>query len=159
MLCGSGYSLEGWVRRGPPARVAQGGLAGIDYGMLEFVPMTRLRFQTLSVEPIMDYSTRSTLRQCLGTVLHIGVAFSKRFIIAVKQDLTIYKSIRGLHCTWLVPRYEGLFRWRRRFILGRVDLLEEGRSTVEGVAQSVYVDTASCSAVGRTPCGGEPRGA
>ncbi|KAI5676690.1 hypothetical protein M9H77_07640 [Catharanthus roseus] len=40
MLCGSGYFLAGWVRRGPPARVAQGGLAGIDYGMPELVPMT-----------------------------------------------------------------------------------------------------------------------
>ncbi|KAI5658799.1 hypothetical protein M9H77_27592 [Catharanthus roseus] len=39
MLCDSGYFLAGWVRRGPPARVAQGGLAGIDYGMLELVPM------------------------------------------------------------------------------------------------------------------------
>ncbi|KAI5667862.1 hypothetical protein M9H77_17715 [Catharanthus roseus] len=26
MLCGSGYFLEAWIRRGPPARVAQGGL-------------------------------------------------------------------------------------------------------------------------------------
>ncbi|KAI5669444.1 hypothetical protein M9H77_19297 [Catharanthus roseus] len=26
MLCGSGYFLAGWVKRGPPARVAQGGL-------------------------------------------------------------------------------------------------------------------------------------
>ncbi|KAI5668521.1 hypothetical protein M9H77_18374 [Catharanthus roseus] len=29
MLCGSGYFLAGWVRRGPPARVAQDGLVGI----------------------------------------------------------------------------------------------------------------------------------
>ncbi|KAI5676059.1 hypothetical protein M9H77_07009 [Catharanthus roseus] len=58
MLCGSGYFLAGWVRRGPPARVEQGGLAGTDYGMLEFVRRPRFRFRTLSVEPIMvPYST------------------------------------------------------------------------------------------------------
>ncbi|KAI5652690.1 hypothetical protein M9H77_29877 [Catharanthus roseus] len=28
MLYGSGYFLASWVRRGPPARVAQGGLVG-----------------------------------------------------------------------------------------------------------------------------------
>ncbi|KAI5654380.1 hypothetical protein M9H77_31567 [Catharanthus roseus] len=28
MLCGLGYFPAGWVRRGPPARVAQGGLVG-----------------------------------------------------------------------------------------------------------------------------------
>ncbi|KAI5657800.1 hypothetical protein M9H77_26593 [Catharanthus roseus] len=49
------------------------------------------------------------------------------------------------------PPYEGLFRWHGRFRLGRVDPLEEGRSTVEGMAQSNYVDTASCSAVGGPP--------
>ncbi|KAI5670933.1 hypothetical protein M9H77_11297 [Catharanthus roseus] len=53
MLCGSSYFLAGWVRRGPPARVAQDGLAGIDYGMLELVPMTPFKILTLSVEPIM----------------------------------------------------------------------------------------------------------
>ncbi|KAI5652957.1 hypothetical protein M9H77_30144 [Catharanthus roseus] len=42
-----------WVRRGPLARVAQGGLAGIDYGMPEFVRRPRFRFRTLSIEPIM----------------------------------------------------------------------------------------------------------
>ncbi|KAI5663864.1 hypothetical protein M9H77_23187 [Catharanthus roseus] len=40
-------------RRGPPARVAQDGLAGIDYGMPKFVRRPRFMFQTLSVEPIM----------------------------------------------------------------------------------------------------------
>ncbi|KAI5658975.1 hypothetical protein M9H77_27768 [Catharanthus roseus] len=55
------------------------------------------------------------------------------------------------------PSYEGLFRWRGRFKLGRVDPIEEGRSTVESLAQSVYVDIASCSAMGRPPCG-ESRG-
>ncbi|KAI5675651.1 hypothetical protein M9H77_06601 [Catharanthus roseus] len=53
MLCGSGYFLAGWVRRGPPARVAQGSMAGIDYGMPKFVRRPRFRFRTLSVEPIM----------------------------------------------------------------------------------------------------------
>ncbi|KAI5650482.1 hypothetical protein M9H77_36487 [Catharanthus roseus] len=53
ILCGSGYFLEGWVRRGPPAMVAQGGLAGIDYGMSEFVRRPCFKFRTLSVEPIM----------------------------------------------------------------------------------------------------------
>ncbi|KAI5677029.1 hypothetical protein M9H77_07979 [Catharanthus roseus] len=56
MLCGGGYFLEGWVRRGPPARVAQGGLAGIDYEMPEFVRKPHFRFRTLSVEPIMVYA-------------------------------------------------------------------------------------------------------
>ncbi|KAI5653936.1 hypothetical protein M9H77_31123 [Catharanthus roseus] len=51
------------------------------------------------------------------------------------------------------PPYEGRFQWRGRFRLERLDPLEEGRSTVQGVAQSVYVDTSSCSAVGRPPCG------
>ncbi|KAI5675342.1 hypothetical protein M9H77_06292 [Catharanthus roseus] len=39
----------------------------------------------------------------LGVVLHVGVAFFKQFIVAVKQDLVIHRSIKGLHCTWLVP--------------------------------------------------------
>ncbi|KAI5671793.1 hypothetical protein M9H77_12157 [Catharanthus roseus] len=110
-----------------------------------------------------DYSTRAASRcspqcvtyflsQCIGVVLHIGVAFSKRFIIAVKQVST------GIALYVASPPYEGLFRWHGRFRLGRVDPLEEGRSTVGGVAQSVYVDTALCSAVGRPPCG-EPGGA
>ncbi|KAI5666718.1 hypothetical protein M9H77_16571 [Catharanthus roseus] len=56
---GGGYFLAGWVRRGPPARVAQGGLviqAGIDYGMPEFVRRPRFMFRTLSVEPIIVHS-------------------------------------------------------------------------------------------------------
>ncbi|KAI5663611.1 hypothetical protein M9H77_22934 [Catharanthus roseus] len=40
MLCDSGYFVEGWVRRSPPARVAQGGLAGIDYRMPKLLLMT-----------------------------------------------------------------------------------------------------------------------
>ncbi|KAI5667408.1 hypothetical protein M9H77_17261 [Catharanthus roseus] len=113
-----------------------------------------------------DYSTRAAsrrfspqcvtyfLRQCIGVMVHIGVAFSKRFIIAVKQVLAVHRIALYVAS----PPYEGLFRWNGRFRLGRVDLLEEGRSTVEGVAQSVHVDTASCSTVGRPPCG-EPGGA
>ncbi|KAI5678666.1 hypothetical protein M9H77_09616 [Catharanthus roseus] len=48
-----------WIRRGPPARVAQGGLLStpglvdIDYGMPEFIRRPRFMFRTLSVEPIM----------------------------------------------------------------------------------------------------------
>ncbi|KAI5682090.1 hypothetical protein M9H77_03318 [Catharanthus roseus] len=42
--------------RSPPARIAQGGLAGIDYGMPEFVRRPRFRFRTLSVEPIMVHA-------------------------------------------------------------------------------------------------------
>ncbi|KAI5681746.1 hypothetical protein M9H77_02974 [Catharanthus roseus] len=53
MLYGSSYFLEGWVKRGPPARIAQGGLAGIDYGMPEFVRRPDFRFRTLFVELIM----------------------------------------------------------------------------------------------------------
>ncbi|KAI5677864.1 hypothetical protein M9H77_08814 [Catharanthus roseus] len=70
MLCGSGHFLEGWVRRGPPAKVAQGGLvkklnvrtvcfgvqAGIDYGMPEFVRRSRFKFRPLSVESIMMHA-------------------------------------------------------------------------------------------------------
>ncbi|KAI5673128.1 hypothetical protein M9H77_13492 [Catharanthus roseus] len=70
MLCDSGYFLEGWVRRGSPVRVAQGGLVeksngrtvcfgflvGIDYGMPEFVRRPRFKFRTLSVEPIMVHA-------------------------------------------------------------------------------------------------------
>ncbi|KAI5671575.1 hypothetical protein M9H77_11939 [Catharanthus roseus] len=91
-----------------------------------------------SLMPFLDYSIRAAIIQCIGVVLHIGVAFSKQFIIAVKQDFAVY-NVRGFHCTWLVPPYEGLFRWHGRFRQER------------GVAQSVYVDTASCSAVGRPP--------
>ncbi|KAI5683058.1 hypothetical protein M9H77_04286 [Catharanthus roseus] len=46
--------------RGPRTRVAQGGLvnmpglAGIDYGMPEFVQRPHFKFWTLSVEPIMQ---------------------------------------------------------------------------------------------------------
>ncbi|KAI5682085.1 hypothetical protein M9H77_03313 [Catharanthus roseus] len=54
--------------------------------------------------------------------------------------------------------YQSLFQWHERFRLERVDPLEEGCRTVESVAQSVYVDTTSCSEVGRSPCG-EPGGA
>ncbi|KAI5668457.1 hypothetical protein M9H77_18310 [Catharanthus roseus] len=99
-----------------------------------------------------DYSTRTMfsqyviyfLSQCIGVMLHIGVAFPKRFIIAVRSKIALYVAS---------PPYEGLFRWRGRFRFGRVDPLKELCSTMEGVAQSVYVDTASCSAVGRPPCG------
>ncbi|KAI5671473.1 hypothetical protein M9H77_11837 [Catharanthus roseus] len=42
-----------WVKRGPPARVAQGGLAGNEYGMPEFVRRPRFKFRTLDVKPIM----------------------------------------------------------------------------------------------------------
>ncbi|KAI5683331.1 hypothetical protein M9H77_04559 [Catharanthus roseus] len=66
----SGYFLAGWVRRGPSARVEQGGLveksnvrtlyfgvqAGIDYGMPELIPMTPFKVPTLSVEPIMVHA-------------------------------------------------------------------------------------------------------
>ncbi|KAI5673488.1 hypothetical protein M9H77_13852 [Catharanthus roseus] len=55
---------------------------------------------------------------------------------------------RGLHCTWLVPRIKASSDEVDGFRLGRVDPLEEGRSTIEGLAQSVYVDTASRSACG-----------
>ncbi|KAI5657491.1 hypothetical protein M9H77_26284 [Catharanthus roseus] len=51
-----GRSIVGGLgprRRGLPARVAQDGLAGIDYGMPKFVRRPRFRFRTLSVEPIM----------------------------------------------------------------------------------------------------------
>ncbi|KAI5649481.1 hypothetical protein M9H77_35486 [Catharanthus roseus] len=41
MRCDSGHFLGGWVRRGPLARVAQGSLAGIDYGIPEFVRRPR----------------------------------------------------------------------------------------------------------------------
>ncbi|KAI5666728.1 hypothetical protein M9H77_16581 [Catharanthus roseus] len=61
----------------------------------------------------LDYSTKTALSQCIEAMLHIGVAFSKRFIIAVKQVSAVHKgygssydlvfgSVRGLHCTWLV---------------------------------------------------------
>ncbi|KAI5677555.1 hypothetical protein M9H77_08505 [Catharanthus roseus] len=47
-----GRSIVGSMRD-PPARVVQGGLAGIDYRMPEFVRRPRFRFRTLSVEPIV----------------------------------------------------------------------------------------------------------
>ncbi|KAI5652967.1 hypothetical protein M9H77_30154 [Catharanthus roseus] len=50
MLCDSDYFLAGSVRRGPPARVAQGGMVGIDYGMPEIIRRPCFRFRTLSVE-------------------------------------------------------------------------------------------------------------
>ncbi|KAI5682440.1 hypothetical protein M9H77_03668 [Catharanthus roseus] len=43
----------------------------------------------------------------------------------------VYGSVRGLHCRWLVSRTRA-----------------SSDGTAEGVAQSIYVDTASCSAVG-----------
>ncbi|KAI5681923.1 hypothetical protein M9H77_03151 [Catharanthus roseus] len=61
-LVDRGRSIVGGLgprRRGPQAKIAQGGLinksglAGIDYGMPEFVRRPHFRFQTLSVEPIM----------------------------------------------------------------------------------------------------------
>ncbi|KAI5676109.1 hypothetical protein M9H77_07059 [Catharanthus roseus] len=70
----------------------------------------------------------------------------------------VFGSVRGLHCTWLVPRTRPSSNGLDGFRLERVDPLEEGRSTVEDLAQSVYVDSTSCFAVGRLPCG-EPRGA
>ncbi|KAI5657994.1 hypothetical protein M9H77_26787 [Catharanthus roseus] len=56
------------------------------------------------------------------------------------------------------PPYEASSDGVDGFKLGRVDPLEEERSTIEGLAKSVYVDIASCSAVGQLPCG-EPGGA
>ncbi|KAI5675858.1 hypothetical protein M9H77_06808 [Catharanthus roseus] len=82
MLCGSGYFLEGWVRRGSPARVAQGGLADIDYGMPEFVRRPRFRFWTLSVEPIMV----SWQRRCVLIRSDFPATLEpfKKFIFCVK---------------------------------------------------------------------------
>ncbi|KAI5667207.1 hypothetical protein M9H77_17060 [Catharanthus roseus] len=41
MLCGTGYFLVGWFRRGPPARVAQGGL--VNYGLSDLKPIAALQ--------------------------------------------------------------------------------------------------------------------
>ncbi|KAI5673764.1 hypothetical protein M9H77_14128 [Catharanthus roseus] len=59
------------------------------------------------------------------------------------------KSVKkGLHCTWLVSRTRASSDSVDGFRLGRVDLLQEGRRTMKGLAQSIYMDTASCSALG-----------
>ncbi|KAI5676925.1 hypothetical protein M9H77_07875 [Catharanthus roseus] len=66
MLCGSGYFLAGWVKRGPPARVAQGGLTGIDYRMSELVPITL--FKCPRVAPcLLGYPWGPVGRDCRVT--------------------------------------------------------------------------------------------
>ncbi|KAI5672272.1 hypothetical protein M9H77_12636 [Catharanthus roseus] len=60
----------------------------------------------------------------------------------------VFRNVRRLHYTWLVPRTRASSDGTDGFILGRVDPLEEGRSTVVGLAQLVNVNTASCFAVG-----------
>ncbi|KAI5648332.1 hypothetical protein M9H77_34337 [Catharanthus roseus] len=79
MLCGSGYFLEGWVRRGPPAKVAQGGLAGIDYEMPEIVRRSRFRFRTLFVEPIMPMCLDSLRLPCYARTLQKSYTLHKKF--------------------------------------------------------------------------------
>ncbi|KAI5658143.1 hypothetical protein M9H77_26936 [Catharanthus roseus] len=75
-----------------------------------------------------------------------NVLVLKSYTILIRMNINLaYMCVRQR----IALSYEGLLRWRGRFRLGRVDPLEEGRSTVEGVAQSVYVDTASCYTVGR----------
>ncbi|KAI5667539.1 hypothetical protein M9H77_17392 [Catharanthus roseus] len=44
----------------------------------------------------------------IGVVLHIAVVLSNRFIVVGKQNLVIHRSVRGLYCTWLVPRTRAL---------------------------------------------------
>ncbi|KAI5682899.1 hypothetical protein M9H77_04127 [Catharanthus roseus] len=75
---------------------------------------------------------------CLAVVVVVGANFC--------YDL-LFGSVGGLHCTWLVPR--------TRASSDGVDVLDSGEwihlkrgVDAEGVAQSIYVDTASCSAVG-----------
>ncbi|KAI5659557.1 hypothetical protein M9H77_28350 [Catharanthus roseus] len=50
----------------------------------------------------------------------------------------MFGSVRELHCTWLVPRTRDPSDGVDGFRLERVDPLEDGCSTVEGLAQSVY---------------------
>ncbi|KAI5680632.1 hypothetical protein M9H77_01859 [Catharanthus roseus] len=55
MLCGSGYFLAGWVRRGPPARVAQGGLAenlNVRTVYLEYKLVLTTGCRNLSEDPV-----------------------------------------------------------------------------------------------------------
>ncbi|KAI5664483.1 hypothetical protein M9H77_23806 [Catharanthus roseus] len=52
----------------------------------------------------------------------------------------VFGSVRGLHYTWLVLRKRVSSDGVDSFRLGRVDPLEERRSTVEDLAQSVYDD-------------------
>ncbi|KAI5656802.1 hypothetical protein M9H77_25595 [Catharanthus roseus] len=70
---------------------------------------------------------------------------------------SVYRSVRGLHCTWVDTRTRAFFDDVDSFRLRRVDPFKEGHSTVEGLAQSDYVDTALCSAVGRPPYGSQER--
>ncbi|KAI5657963.1 hypothetical protein M9H77_26756 [Catharanthus roseus] len=60
-------------------------------------------------------------------------------------------SVRRLHCTWLIP-IRGLFRWRGRFRLERVDALEEGRRPQRGVeAPLMYLDSLRLPSCARNP--------
>ncbi|KAI5677995.1 hypothetical protein M9H77_08945 [Catharanthus roseus] len=59
--------------------------------------------------------------------------------------------VSGLHCTWLVLHTRASSNDVDRFFTLRVDPLEEERSTLRGGPTGIYVDNASCSAVGRSP--------
>ncbi|KAI5657415.1 hypothetical protein M9H77_26208 [Catharanthus roseus] len=63
----------------------------------------------------------------------------------------VFGSVKILHCTCLVLCTRASSDDVDGFRLGKVDPLEEGRNIVEGLAQSVYMDIASCSAVGQPP--------
>ncbi|KAI5682679.1 hypothetical protein M9H77_03907 [Catharanthus roseus] len=66
--------------------------------------------------------------------------------------------VSGLHCTWLVSRTRASSDDVDEFLTLKVDPLEEGRSTLRACPIIIYVDIASCSAVGWSPSG-ESRGA
>ncbi|KAI5661181.1 hypothetical protein M9H77_20504 [Catharanthus roseus] len=64
----------------------------------------------------------------------------------------VYGSVRGLHCTWLVPHTKASSDDVDSFRLGRVDLLEERRNTVKGVeAMLICLDSLKLPKCARTP--------
>ncbi|KAI5671474.1 hypothetical protein M9H77_11838 [Catharanthus roseus] len=88
MLCGSGYFLEGWVRRGPPARVAQGGLAGNDYGMPEFVRRPLFKFRTLSVKPIMVHALPRGTQVPYSTAVDLAEGYGVSQVVSELEKMS-----------------------------------------------------------------------
>ncbi|KAI5663171.1 hypothetical protein M9H77_22494 [Catharanthus roseus] len=89
MLCGSGYFLASWVRRGPPARVAQGGLlekSNIRTVFLKFRLVLTTGCRNLSGYPVSGFGLcLLSLSWCMHVFLKIQVSWQRRCVL-IRSD-------------------------------------------------------------------------
>ncbi|KAI5656988.1 hypothetical protein M9H77_25781 [Catharanthus roseus] len=80
-------------------------------------------------------------RKILEFVTRVNFEFVFGFKIITSGFDHVFESVRGLHCMWLVSRTRASSYDVDDFRLWRVDPLERGHNTVEGLAQSVLRKT------------------